>query len=401
VYKLRKCLYGLKQAPRAWYDKLGGVLAKFGFVPITADASFWVRKGDDTVVFMCTVVDDILVSGGDENVSRDIVKAIESELPGKFSGEVEHFYGLKVTWLRKKRAVVLTLPGHIMKVCDRFKSVADLEKTHTLPMEDGLRMCKGGTSKKPDSPLLDTSVYHYRELVGALNFISCAARPDITFTTNQCSRYSNAPTKAHWDVAVGCLRYLKCTLHWGIAFGHEGYNTSHKSFFKFHPFAFRDVVGFADANHGTGIDDKKSITGTIMHVHGGPVSWASKVQSVASLSSTESEFRALAEACREALWLAKIISLFSIKTTPFLIRGDSTGAIGAIKNHAYTKHTKHIEIVYDFMKDRYKHGHLDFEHIEGKHNPADILTKALGRHAFEKCRSALGMVCLKDHVLIE
>jgi hypothetical protein len=153
-------------------------------------------------------------------------------------------------------------------------------------------------------------------------------------------------------------------------------------------------VAYADANHGTGIDDKKSITGALLHVYGGPVSWCSKVQSVASLSTTESEFRALAEACREALWLAKIVKLFSIKERPFLIRGDSQGAVCAIKNHSYTKHTKHIEILYDFMKDRYKLGDLDFHHIEGKSNPADIFTKALNRHSFEKCRDALGMTCL-------
>jgi Reverse transcriptase (RNA-dependent DNA polymerase) len=397
VYKLQKCLYGLKQAPRAWYAKLSSVLEKCGFVPIMADSSFWVRKRDDTIVYMCTVVDDILVTGGDSEVSREILRQIEAVLPGKFSGEVEHFYGLKVTWFREKRAVVLTVPGHINKVCETFKDVANLEHARSLPMEGGLRLCKGGTNKHPKSPLLDTVKYHYRALIGAINFISCAARPDVTYTSNQCNRYANAPTQAHWDVAIGCLRYLKSTLHWGIALGHDGYVNHHQSFFKHQPYASRDLVAYADANHGTGIDDKKSITGTIMHVYGGPVSWCSKVQTVASLSSTESEYRALGEACREALWLAKIVNLFNIKTVPFLIRGDSMGAIGAIKNASVTKHARHIEIVYEFMKDRVKFGHLDFEHIEGKHNPADILTKALGQKSFEDCRRALGMVCLEEH----
>jgi hypothetical protein len=45
-----------------------------------------------------------------------------------------------------------------------------------------------------------------------------------------------------------------------------------------------DVVAFSDANHGTGIDDKKSTTGYVLQVYGGPVSWGSKVQNVTCCS---------------------------------------------------------------------------------------------------------------------
>jgi hypothetical protein len=172
---------------------------------------------------------------------------------------------------------------------------------------------------------------------------------------------------------------------WGISLGMGG--SIHKLYFKHVP----DVVAYADANHGTGIDDKRSVTGLVLQVFGGPVSWGSKVQPVTSVSTTESEFRALSEASREALWLAKIVKLFGINDKPFLVRGDSQGAICAIKNYSYTRHTKHIEIHHDFMKDRYALGDLDYEHIPGASNPSDIFTKALGRVKFEQFRSLLGM----------
>jgi len=73
------------------------------------------------------------------------------------------------------------------------------------------------------------------------------------------------------------------------------------------------------------------------------------------------------------------------------VRGDSQGALASIKNHTYTHKTKHIEIHHDFMKDRYAMGDLDFEHIPGALNPADIFTKALGKPLFTKFRHALGM----------
>jgi hypothetical protein len=112
--------------------------------------------------------------------------------------------------------------------------------------------------------------------------------------------------------------------------------------------------------------------------------------------ATESEYRAMSEACRESLWLAKITTLFGIQSTPFLVRGDSETAIKSLKNYSQTKYTKHIEIHHEFMKDRYKAGELNFEHIKGTMNPADIFTKALGKHKFVEFREALGMRSVVD-----
>jgi hypothetical protein len=99
----------------------------------------------------------------------------------------------------------------------------------------------------------------------------------------------------------------------------------------------------------------------------------------------------MSEASREALWLAKIVKLFGLKERPFVIKGDNKSAINSIKNHSYTRHTKHIEIHHDFMKDRYQLGDLDYEHIMGKENPADILTKALDANKFSQFRYDMGM----------
>jgi hypothetical protein len=197
------------------------------------------------------------------------------------------------------------------------------------------------------------------------------------------------------------LSFLYHSRFWGIKFG--GYDLSPQVDFLSRSIHLPldkepQVVGYADANHGTGIDDKRSITGYVIKVLGGPVSWASKTQALTAASTTESEFRALSECSREALWVAKILEAFDIACTPFLIRGDSQGALGAIKNYQYTKHTKHIEIVHDFMKDRYQNGQLDFEYVRGDANPADIFTKCLGKNKFNELRVKLGMAELRLHL---
>lgn len=103
----------------------------------------------------------------------------------------------------------------------------------------------------------------------------------------------------------------------------------------------------------------------------------------------------MSDASKEVLWLMKVLGYFDIHPRPFHIFGDSQGAIHALKNYSYTKHTKHIEIHHDFMRERYALSELNFVHIPGANNPADIFTKALGRQKFEQFRVAMGMDCLK------
>ena len=393
VCKLLKCLYGLKQAPRAWYFVLKNVLNELGFHQVSADSSFWVHKSENVVVYLTTVVDDMLVVSPQEAITLDIVKRILDKLPGTHSGRANHYNGMRMTWLDETKEVLLTQTAHVEKVYEKFSIYLDKKKKRSLPGKEGLRVCKSGSNFVPDSPLLDVDEYHYRELLGCMSYITHGTRPDAIHVVNQLAKMSNEPRWEHWERALELLSYLNHTKYWGIKLGGcdmtpqvtfvtRGVDLPHKE---------PHVVGYADANHGTSIDDKRSISGFVIKVLGGPVSWASRTQPITAASTTESEFRAMAECSREALWVAKLLDAFDIPCTPFLIRGDSQGALGAIKNYQYTKHTKHIEIVHDFMKDRYQAGQLDFEYVHGNDNPADIFTKCLGGPKFERFRTMLGM----------
>jgi hypothetical protein len=215
------------------------------------------------------------------------------------------------------------------------------------------------------------------------------------YVNNQLAKVANEPMWEHWCIAINLLSYLYNTRFWGVKFG--GYDMSPQVWCNVKPEEVKrkgqdpPVVGYADANHGTGIDDKRSVSGFVIKVLGGPVSWASRTQPLTAASTTESEFRALSECSREALWVAKLLKEFDIPCEPFQIRGDSKGAIQAITNHSYTKHSKHIEIVHDFMKDRIQNGQLALDYVKGEENPADIFTKCLSKGPFEDCRNWLGM----------
>jgi Reverse transcriptase (RNA-dependent DNA polymerase)/gag-polypeptide of LTR copia-type/GAG-pre-integrase domain len=401
VCKLRKTLYGLKQAPRAWYFVLKGVLNDLGFEQMSADSSFWVHKTHNVVVFLTSIVDDMLIVSPDETYTLKLVHNILEKLPGTHSGRASYYNGLRITWLDDTKEVLLTQASHVEKLYEKFMSFMDTTKKRSLPGKETLRICKSGSNFNMVSHELDVIIYKYRELIGGISYITHCSRPDAIHVCNQLAKVSNLPMWEHWSIALELLSFLYNSRYYGVKFG--GYDLSPQVTYAARPIHLphtRDppVVGYADANFGTGIDDKRSISGHVIKILGGPVSWASRSQSLTAASSTESEFRALSECSREALWVAKLLDAFDIPCKPFLIRGDSQGALSAIKNYQYTKYTKHVEIVHDFMKDRYQAGVLKYEYVQGDLNPADIFTKCLGKHKFELFRSMLGMAELPRHL---
>jgi hypothetical protein len=144
--------------------------------------------------------------------------------------------------------------------------------------------------------------------------------------------------------------------------------------------------------------DCKSTSG-YMSFYGsrGAISWRSKTQTMAALSSTEAELMALTPAVQDALyWRYLFIELgllASDKALPSIVFCDSSSAI--IISHHDTSHgrTKHINPKFYFIRDHVISGEIDTIHIEGKSNPSDLLSKQLSNPAFsEHTNTALGVV---------
>ena len=112
-------------------------------------------------------------------------------------------------------------------------------------------------------------------------------RPDIAHAVGVVSRYMANPGKKHWEAVKWLLRYLRGTSSTSLCFG-EGNVT---------------LQGFVDADLGGDVDSSKSTSGNIYTIGGTVVSWMSRLQKCVSLSSTEAEYMAIAEAGKELIWL--------------------------------------------------------------------------------------------------
>ncbi|KAM1760692.1 hypothetical protein ACFX12_003540 [Malus domestica] len=76
--------------------------------------------------------------------------------------------------------------------------------------------------KEDEEEILEPEVL-YLSAIGALLYLTQYTRPDISFTVNLLARYSNAPTRRHWNGVKDIFQYLKGTMDLGLFYTHESF----------------------------------------------------------------------------------------------------------------------------------------------------------------------------------
>ena len=71
---------------------------------------------------------------------------------------------------------------------------------------------------------------------------------------------------------------------------------------------------------------------------------------------------------------------------------DSKSAQELSKNLVYHERTKHIDTWYHYIRECVSEGAVEVKHVSTNEQPADILTKPLGRIRFAEMRRQLGVV---------
>ena len=122
------------------------------------------------------------------------------------------------------------------------------------------------------------------------------------------------------------------------------------------------------------------------------ISWASKLQQVVSLSTTEAEYIALTEGAKELIWLQCLFGDFDCPQQGSTLYCDSKSAIDLAKNAVFHSKTKHIEVHYHFIRSKLEEGKHQVMKINTKENPNGALTKVVSQEKFEFCRASLRIV---------
>ena len=202
----------------------------------------------------------------------------------------------------------------------------------------------------------------YREIIGALLYLSTRTRPDITAAVSILSRHVSQPTNSHMTALKRVLRYLRGTTTHGIHLG--GTN--------------KELVVYADANWGGDSFDRKSTSGHLIQFGGTTISWKTSKQKLVALSSTEAEFVAASDACKELCWIHKLSEeLGEPAQKPTTLYRDNQGALKW--ETVGVRNAKHISIRKNFVLEKVLSGEVEVQYCPSSDMVADVLTKPLMR----------------------
>jgi histone deacetylase 1/2 len=214
----------------------------------------------------------------------------------------------------------------------------------------------GGTPLGPDDST------QYRNIVGALQYLTLT-RPDLSFSVNKVCQFLHAPTTEHWSAVKRILRYVQDTLKVGITF------VKSSSIF---------LSAFSDADWAGSLADRRSTGGFAIFVGPNLVSWSARKQDTVSRSSTEAEYKALANAAAKLIWVEALLGELGVKLKERpCLWCDNLGATYLSVNPVFHARTKHIEIDFHFVRERVAKNLLNIRFISSKDQVADGFTKAL------------------------
>ena len=113
------------------------------------------------------------------------------------------------------------------------------------------------------------------------------------------------------------------------------------------------IIGYSDSDWAGNALDRKSTTGFCVFVGGNLISWRSKKQHVVARSSAEAEYRAMASAACELIWLKSLLLDMGITSkTPMTLFCDNQAAMHIAANPVFHERTKHIEVDCHFIRQQ-------------------------------------------------
>jgi hypothetical protein len=371
VCLLNKALYGLWQSPRQWNARLDAHLTTLGLVQSHANPSLYIFLEGDLFLILIIYVNDLLITGSHATKIQWLEYELSSEFKMSLLGPLAIYLG--VSFFYEPAGILMSHTRYIQKCLDELGLTNCLPAT--VPFDPSLKL-----SKNMDSPFLPDPTY-YRIIVGkALQFNNTC--PDIVFAVGVVTRFTKAPREAHLEAAIHIMRYLKGTMHLAILYRRGEKVTPSR---------------YSDSDFQGDPDQRRSTSGYLFNIGSGPTSWRSKLQDEIAESSSEAEYRAYAEALKEALWLRNFFEDIGMSLTkPLIIYCDNQSCIALAKNPVQHARTKHLERQCHFIRHQIKQGRIELVYVKSKDQLADINTKALPKPRFLELRDTLHLTTLEE-----
>ena len=330
-----------------------------------ADTSLFIHSSGCDITYVLVYVDDIIVTGNNTVVVERVLASFAERFSIKDPSDLHYFLGIEVT--RSNQGLHLTQRKYITDLLNKY-NLAEAKPVNT-PLAASTPLILNSGDTLPDAS-------QYRSIVGSLQYLAFT-RPDVSFAVNKLSQFVHKPTHDQLQAAKRVLRYLAGTRNHGIFLQASSPMTLH---------------AFSDADWAGDTNDYISTNGYLIYIGTNPISWSSRKQRGVARSSTESEYRAVANTAAEVRWICSLLTdlKISLPTTP-VIYCDNIGATYLCANPVFHSRMKHIALDYHFVRHQIQDGMLRISHVSTHDQLADTLTKPLPRTRFQHACRKVGV----------
>ncbi|XP_039824716.1 uncharacterized protein LOC120686567 [Panicum virgatum] len=245
-----------------------------------SDSSLFVYHNGRQMAYLLLYVDDMVLTASTTMLLEQLIQRLRTAFAMKDIGPVKYFLGIDVKrnsggfFLSQSQYAADLLECAGMSNCKPVDTPADTKQK--VSTDDG-------------NLLPDGSSYH--SLAGALQYLTIT-RPDIAYTVQQVCLHMHAPRDCHLALLKRVLRYVKGT----SAFGMQLLASSTPT-----------ITAYTDADWAGCPDTRRSMSGYCVFFGDALVSRSSKRQPMVSRSSTEAEYRGIANAVAECSWLRHLL----------------------------------------------------------------------------------------------
>jgi len=356
---------GLKQSGRTWNKKITNFFEEQGLQSLPADHSVF-ANGSRTLI-VALYVDDLLLFAATVEEIQPLKDALSATFEMKDMEEAKFVLGINITRDRAAKTLVI----------DQEHYIKDLLKEHDLDHQKAVPTPADSyaslVAREPGEPATDIKAY--QRILGRLNWLVRACRPDIAFVVQRLSQFSHNPGAKHLGGAQHLLRYLSNTRTHGIKYTK----------------AVQQLVGYTDSDFAAD-QSRKSTMGYIFLLAQGPITWSSKMQRSVSTSTAEAEYHALAYAGKEAVWIRNLLQqLKQQQQEPTILYGDNQGAIALVKNPEFHARTKHIDVSAHYIRELEEDQVVKVQYKATDEMLADCLTKPLKTVQHQRNVEAMGI----------
>jgi len=395
---VEQSLYGLHSSGFRFAELLADILREMGFFPSKADPAIWMKDYGEYYGFVVTWVDDLLIMSRKNQEIIDGLGRYFKKLQDV--GPPKHYLGAGFQRMDKpEKVLVMTSAGYVERAMSHYeRTFGSLPKKSKNPLEPK------DHPEMDDSALCESKDIHtYQSLIGMLQWLVTLGRWDIQCAVQCLSSYRTMPRIGHLERAKKIFGYLRSypnasikfrtdiPVHenakilgdpqdWAVLYGHPTEEIP-----KDCPTPKGNPVRtttYVDANLLFCMMTGRSCTGILHFLNGCPIDSYSKKQRTVETATYGSELVAAKTAIEQIIDLRYMLRhLGAPLDGPAWLFGDNMSAIMSTTIPASTLKKPHNALALHRIREAVATGIVNFCHIDGTKNKADVLTKFLSNSA--------------------